>query len=92
MPSISVRKLDEGTLQQLKIQAAHNGVSMEEEARQILTRGIMPVQKLGEAVRQLFSTVYEDAAFEGTACEDNGEENNAELQIPPREIHQPIEF
>ncbi|MCJ8270811.1 MAG: hypothetical protein MJK04_15575 [Psychrosphaera sp.] len=92
MPSISVRKLDEGTLVQLKIQAAHNGVSMEEEARQILTRGIMPQKKLGEAVRQLFSTVYADPAFagksEGTACEDNG----AELQIPPREIHQPIEF
>jgi plasmid stability protein len=83
MPNISVRKLDEGVLQQLKIQAAHNGVSMEEEARQILTRGIMPQKKLGEAVRQLFSNVYDE-----TACEDNG----AEFQIPPREVHQPIEF
>ncbi len=84
MPNISVRKLDEGVLQQLKIQAAQKGVSMEEEARQILTNGIMPQKKLSQTVKQLFNAVYEDPAFEGA--------NDEEFQIPPREVHQPIEF
>lgn len=77
MANISVRKLDDEVLQQLKIQAAHHGVSMEEEARQILTRGIIVQEGLGDAAVRLFGDLY---------VEDN------DLPIPARETHQPMKF
>ncbi|MFT4929323.1 MAG: plasmid stability protein [Phenylobacterium sp.] len=77
MANISVRKLDDEVLQQLRIQAAHHGVSMEEEARQILTRGIIVQEGLGDAAVRLFGDLYAD---------------DDDLPIPSREIHQPIKF
>ena len=76
MANISVRKLDEEVLKQLKIQAAHHGVSMEEEARQILTRGVIVREGLGDAAVRLFSDLY----------------NDDELNLPSREPHEPMQF
>ena len=41
MASITIRKLDDEVKQKLRIQAATNGHSMEEEARQILRSGLV---------------------------------------------------
>ena len=42
MASLSIRKLDEKTYLRLRERAARHGVSMEEEARQILIRATSP--------------------------------------------------
>lgn len=76
MANISVRKLNQEVLQQLKIQAAHHGVSMEEEARQILTRGVIVRERLGDAAVRLFGDLYTDE----------------DLPLPSREVHQPLKF
>jgi len=76
MPSLSVRKIDEETLSQLRIQAAKHGVSMEEEVRQIIKRSVSTPEKLGDLAVRLFNSAY------------SGEE----LDIPEREIHDPVSF
>lgn len=40
MASLIVRKLDDTVKQRLRVRAAQNGRSMEEEAREILTAGL----------------------------------------------------
>lgn len=54
MPSISVRRLDDETYERLRIRAAADGVSMEEEARRILKRAVAAPEKLGGLARELF--------------------------------------
>lgn len=76
MPSLSVRKLDEDTFRQLRIQAAKHGVSMEEEVRQIIKRAVTTPEHLGDFAVRLFSVAY------------IGEK----LSLPPREIHDPLNF
>lgn len=76
MPSISVRKLSEETIQLLRIQAVKHGVSMEEEVRQMIIRGVSVSEPLGDYAVKLFSS-------------DSIEEN---FEVPIREIHQPVEF
>ena len=76
MPSISVRKLKEETLQLLRTQAMSHGVSMEEEVRQIIVRGVSPPEPLGDLAVKLFSPAYEDDLFE----------------LPQRAIHESVEF
>jgi plasmid stability protein len=54
MASITIRNLDEEIKQQLRVRAANNGRSMEEEARDILRRvtgEIAPPRNLASAVR-----------------------------------------
>lgn len=58
VPSISVRRLDEQTLRRLRVQAAHRGVSMEEEARRILRAGVKPRARLGDLALELFGPQY----------------------------------
>lgn len=61
MASILIRKVDERTKKRLRIRAATNGHSMEEEAREILTKALNTEGKpqeqlgLGTAIRQLFA-------------------------------------
>ena len=76
MPSLSVRKLDELTFRQLRIQAAKHGVSMEEEVRQIIKRAVTTPENLGDLAVRLFSAAYD------------GEE----LSLPQRETHDPLNF
>lgn len=54
MASLSIRKLDENTYLRLRERAARHGVSMEEEARQILTRATSPPERLGDLFLKVF--------------------------------------
>jgi antitoxin FitA len=59
MASITIRRLPENTKRQLRIRAARNGRSMEQEARQLLEAGLAqpfaePIN-IGEAIRRRFA-------------------------------------
>ena len=49
-----MRKLDDETLARLRIRAAKHGVSMEEEARQILRRAVAAPDRLGDVALRFF--------------------------------------
>ena len=72
MASITVRNLDDGLKRRLRIRAAENGRSMEQEAREILKQALedeaAPDRNLGTAIHELFRP------FGGV-----------ELEIPPRQ-------
>lgn len=61
MASLIIRKLDDRTKSKLRLQAAHHGRSMEEEARAILrsalSRGGVGSENLGQAIRRRFSAL-----------------------------------
>ena len=76
MASLSVRKLNEETVAQLRIRAARHSVSMEEEARQILKRAAAAPESLGDLAVRIFSPAY------------GGEE----LLLQRRETSEPMEF
>ena len=60
MASITIRNLDDGLKRRLRVRAAENGRSMEEEARDILRRtvGETPLPKnLGLAIHARFSAL-----------------------------------
>ena len=54
MPGLSVRKLDDETLSRLRVRAARNGVSMEEEARRILKEAVGAPERLGDLALRIF--------------------------------------
>ncbi len=58
MANLSVRKLDEQTLERLRIRAARHGVSMEEEARRVLKRGVSAPERIGDLAVQLFGPAH----------------------------------
>lgn len=71
MASITIRNLDEGVKQRLRMRAAEQGRSMEEEARDILRRAVGRTPSsanLGEAIHERFAAV-----------------GGVELDLPPRE-------
>ena len=71
MASITIRNLDDEVKTKLRVRAATNGRSMEEEARNILRQAVEEKagpRNLAEAIRQRF------APYGGV-----------ELEIPPRE-------
>lgn len=80
MASITVRNLDEGLKRRLRIRAAENGRSMEQEARDIL-RSVLdeeaaPARKLGTALHELFKPL-----------------GGVELELPSREpMREPVRF
>ncbi len=59
MATLTIRRLDEKTKQDLRVQAARHGRSMEEEAREILRRALAehgPGEgNLAEAIRRRFA-------------------------------------
>ncbi len=80
MATLTIRQLDEKTKARLRVQAAHHGRSMEQEAREILRSalsGARPAKRnLAEIIRQRF------AAFGGV-----------ELELPRRDAaREPAEF
>jgi plasmid stability protein len=80
MASITVRNLDDGLKRRLRIRAAENGRSMEQEAREILKHALeedtVPVRNLGTALHELFRP------FGGV-----------DLEIPPRQpMREPPRF
>lgn len=84
MASITIRKLDEGTKQRLRIRAAENGRSMEEEARTALVRLYAPSKEAatpvdGSWVDRIVAT------FQGIG--------GAELKLLPRQkVRKPPDF
>ncbi len=71
MASITIRNLDDGVKSKLRVRAATNGRSMEEEARNILRQAVEQEagpRNLARAIRERF------APYGGV-----------ELNIPPRE-------
>lgn len=74
MASLSIRKLEDDTLQRLRIRAARHQVSMEEEVRRILRQAVMPPERLGSLA----------AAYFG--------EEGVELELPEREVYEPVSF
>ena len=72
MASITVRNLDDDVKHRLRVRAAVNGRSMEQEAREILEAALAveaaPTKTLGTAIHELF------APYGGV-----------ELDIPPRD-------
>ena len=80
MASITVRNLDDGLKRRLRIRAAENGRSMEQEARDILRAALdqeAPAEKnLATAIRARFQPL-----------------GGVELDLPPREpIPEPPQF
>ena len=60
MASITIRNLDEGVKRRLRVRAAENGRSMEEEARDILGRSVgeaPPPKDLGRAIHARFAAL-----------------------------------
>ena len=61
MASITIRGLDEATKDQLRLQAARNRRSMEDEARNILRAALVrqatPTPDLGASIRKRFSAL-----------------------------------
>ena len=69
MANVSVRRLDETTLERLRQRAAANGRSMEEEIRQILQVAVAAPRRLGDVALELFGP-------------DNGVELEPPLHVP----------
>ena len=60
MASITIRNLDDGLKRRLRVRAAENGRSMEEEARDILRRTVgetPPPKDLGRAIHTRFAAL-----------------------------------
>ena len=54
MASLSVRKLDDKIYEKLRIRAAEHGVSMEEEARQIISQTVAAPARISEVFTKYF--------------------------------------
>jgi antitoxin FitA len=54
MANLSVRKLDDKVYEQLRIRAAKHGVSMEEEARQIICQVVAAPERISDVFRKYF--------------------------------------
>ena len=54
MASLSVRKLDNRIYEQLRIRAASHGVSMEEEARQIICQVVAAPERISQVFQKYF--------------------------------------
>ena len=71
MASITIRKLPENTKRRLRIRAARNGRSMEQEARELLEVGLAQTEpkseNLGEIIHRRFAAL-----------------GGVDLKIPPR--------
>ena len=61
MATLTIRQLDDRLKQRLRVRAAHNGRSMEEEARRLLTAAVRTSTTkeagLGTAIRRRFATL-----------------------------------
>ena len=60
MASITIRNLDDDLKRRLRVQAAENGRSMEEEVREILRQALgmpSPLQNLGQSIHARFAAL-----------------------------------
>lgn len=79
MASITIRKLDDGVKARLRVRAAKAGRSMEEEAREILTREVGADERNG----------LDGPGLLALADELFGAEHGVELELPPRNWGRP---
>ena len=80
MASLTIRRLDDAVKARLRIRAARNGRSMEEEARLVLSAALATQPKrtmnLAESIRRLVAPL-----------------GGVELELPPRElVREPPDF
>jgi antitoxin FitA len=80
MASLTIRRLDDAVKARLRIRAARNGRSMEEEARLVLSAALAKKPKrsmnLAESIRRLVAPL-----------------GGVELELPPREpVREPPDF
>ena len=73
--NLSIHRLDDKTYGRLRDRATRKGLSIEEEARQILVQAVSTPERLGD----LFLKVF-------------GPTGGADLEIPPRESHEPLDL
>jgi plasmid stability protein len=71
MSTLTIRKLDPGVKERLRVRAAQRGRSMEEEARRILSESCDPVPSQHETLADIASRLF-------------GTEGGVELELPPR--------
>ncbi len=77
MANISIRKLDKKAYQQLRARAANHGISMEEEARQIIYQAVSAPNQLSQIFQKYFGIK------KGV---------DLEKLLHPRKPHQPMDF
>jgi plasmid stability protein len=58
MASLSVRGIDDEVYRRLRLRAAENGVSMEEEVRRIIRLSVMAPVRLGELAVDCFGSAH----------------------------------
>lgn len=75
MASITIRKLEETTKRKLKVRAAMNGRSMEQEAREILNNALRQKPRSPRTGADLVEAIQKRFAPLG----------GVELELPPRE-------
>jgi len=63
MASLSIRKIPEEVIARLRVQAATNGVSMEEQARRLLRAAVMTDEPIGSLAVGLFGDRGQDLAL-----------------------------
>lgn len=54
MGNLSIRRLDEETMRRLRMRAARNGRSMEEETRRIIKEAVSTPERIGDVAVHLF--------------------------------------
>ncbi|MEO8400815.1 MAG: hypothetical protein ABI597_03325 [Gammaproteobacteria bacterium] len=54
MAALSIRKLDKNAYEQLRLRAAKHGVSMEEEARQIIYLAVSAPERISRVFQKYF--------------------------------------
>jgi plasmid stability protein len=54
MANLSIRKLDDTIYKKLQLRAEKNAVSMEEEARRVLTQAVMAPESIGSIFTRCF--------------------------------------
>ena len=58
MGNLSVRRLDEETMRRLRLRAARNGRSMEEETRRIIKEAVSTPERIGDVAVHLFGPAH----------------------------------
>jgi len=56
--NLSIRRLDDETIKRLRVRAAEHGVSMEEEARRIISEAVSAPNRLGDLAVRTFGPEY----------------------------------
>lgn len=56
MPSLRISQLDDEVCERLRARAVEHGVSLEEEARQIITKSVSAPERIGDLFLEIFGS------------------------------------